>query len=270
MESSFTSKEVSICKIDLDQLFGKSPLEAKKEDLSLEGTLKRGHTHHNEDKKVEHQMKTKKWYLNFPNNVYYGLYSGEEIYMFIKNISKSRTLKNLNFMVADSESDYYFKPEAIFELLSEDLKLRNEDVNIEKKLEKACEAVCGNSEKKYFVERLFSDKPKLMTKFDVAEMKSKYKNALNIDIIHLNRQLINMKKLERNKENLGYLTNLNTPSSYFSNKFSTSRNNKFDKFSVKKKKSTSDLLPEKKKSFEISSNFVKEKLSEMYISNENQ
>lgn len=270
MESTFTSKEVSISNIDLDQLFGKSPLEAKKEDLSLEATLDKNHTHYDEDKKVEHQMKTKKWYLSFPNNTYYGPYSGEEIYMFIKNISKNRSLKNLNFMVADCESDYYFKPEAIFELFCEDLKIGNEDSNIEKKLEKACEGVCGNSDKKYFVERFFTDKTKLMTKFDVAEYKSKYKNAVNINIKLLNRQLINMKKMEGNKENIGYLTNLNTPSSYFSNKFGMPSTNKFDKFSEKKKKPTSSLLPKKKKSFEISSNYVKEKLSQMYISNDNQ
>ena len=256
MQTNFCSKEVFVSKIELESLFGKSPLDAKREDLSLGITSPKFNDQLKFERKIEHEMKDNKWFLSFPNRNFFGPYTGEEVYMFIKNELKNKETKKIDFMVADSESDYYFKPEAIYELFCEDLKLRSEDVDIEKKIEDVCEGMYGKNNQNLFVERNLSSNQNCFTKFDVAKLKSNFRNAVSINIKELNHQLSEL-KYEHNKENL-YSGNFDQSS------FNMIRANKTNETINFKKKSKKSNLG-KRKSFDIYNGYVKEKLCDVKL-----
>ncbi len=160
----------------------------------------------NEENKDDHISSVKKWFISFPNNVNYGPYTGEEIYIFLNNLYKSKSIKPPEFMVADSESDFYFKPESLFEILSEDVNLKSKKIenNIlptpEEKLEKAIKKKSDSPE---LIERKYVENSKIVTKFDVAEMNSKFKNAQYLPLNSLKNQLSSL-KLSHYESNDGF------------------------------------------------------------------
>jgi len=199
VQDSFRSKEVNIGKIDLDDLFGTSNEGAEKTNQAVEEGTKSKEEEKKEERKDEEkkedQLSTqKKWYISFQNSAFYGPYTGREIFSFLNNVRESK-IKVPEFMVADSESDFYFKPESLHEILSEEIK--GKDIDISNKDPENChnleKAVRKRSDSPIYEERKYIDASRMVTKFDVAEMNSKFKNAQNLPIHNLRFQLNTVK-----------------------------------------------------------------------------
>jgi hypothetical protein len=212
INDTLQSREVNVGKIEIDELFGEKKnfqvVDVFGEEFTMDNTVKKISKKESvrveEDKKEEkieenkddHISSVKKWFISFPNNVNYGPYTGEEIYIFLTNLYKSKSIKPPEFMVADSESDFYFKPESLFEILAEDIKLKskkietNREPNLEEKIERI---VKKKSDSPELLERKYVENNKIITKFDVAEMNSKFKNAQYLPLNSLKNQLSDLK-----------------------------------------------------------------------------
>jgi len=249
VDSAFKSKEVNIGKIELDDLFGSKEVSPSPQVTAVFGgtsveTLKEKEKEkEKEEKKDDHISTVKKWFLSFPKGINYGPYTGEEIYTFLNNLYKNKALKVPEFMIADSESDFHFKPESLFEILSEDIQLKGKKIdefdeenrNLDKAVRKRSDSPTVFSERKY------CDSSKMITKYDVAEMNSKFKNAQYLPISNLKNQLnfvkskstknaisdsfmfpltpastknINSRKTPRNKFEMGSNYNMNLINTY--------------------------------------------------------
>ena len=205
---------MNIGKIEIDDLFAEKTnyqvIDVFGEEFTVENTVPKMEKNDSsrqqtieEDKKDEkteenkddHIRLMKKWFISFPNNINYGPYTGEEIFTFLTNLYKSKSIKPPEFMIADSESDFYFKPESLFEILSEDIKLKSKKIltnqqNTDDQLERA---IKKKSESPELLERKYVENNKMITKFDVAEMNSKFKNAQYLPLSSLKNQISDLK-----------------------------------------------------------------------------
>jgi hypothetical protein len=185
------------------------------------------------------QMK-KKWFLMAPNSMIFGPYSSEEIYVFIKNMNMKipQETQLQKYMVVDAESDIYYKPEVIIEQLENECKDKIKPMDPKKELEKIVitrkksfgnsagnfentnqQQFINNAHNSQFIfqqqfqmrERKLSDNPnKLITKYDVFEMNSRFKHAQYLPIKQLKQQLktIKQNKEEENNNNRNKVGNL--------------------------------------------------------------
>jgi len=169
------------------------------------------------EKFEEKTLEIRKWFLIVPNYSNFGPYTSEEIYVFLTNLfSKNPELKeNHTFMVADADSDIYFQPSSIIEKLEEEVKDKIKPLDAKSELEKII-LNKTNKQKPPFRERKFSDNSKLITKYDVCEMNSKFKNAHFLPLKQLKQQL----KTLKNKQNMQ-----NNENNNFNNNFVNYSNN---------------------------------------------
>ncbi len=125
----------------------------------------------------------RKWYLVVPDKKNYGPFTANEIYSFLNHLFiKSPAYKKINsLLICDSEFDIYFQPDAVMEVLLNEI--------VENK-------VNNNTSKLLSRERKLPD-PHLITKYDVYEMNSKFQTTYQFPIKQLNGQLNDVK----NKEN---------------------------------------------------------------------
>jgi len=125
--------------------------------------------------------------------------------VFLKNSDHNTHFKNDEFMIVDSETDFYFKPESIKELFEEDLRLKA--LEISKEQSSKAKEITANVVMKRKISDASND---LMTKYDVAEVKSKYSNARYLPIHQLRLQVKNMKQqlILENKENMNINNNI--------------------------------------------------------------
>jgi hypothetical protein len=105
--------------------------------------------------------------------------------------------------VVDSETDFYFKPESIQEIFEEDLKLKAKE-NEENQSKNTQEISTSNKRK------ISDANQNRITKYDIVEAKSKYKDAKYLPISQLKGLIrIHKSKLQNeNQENLNPNNNL--------------------------------------------------------------
>lgn len=242
-DGCLNSRSSHVNKIEIDELFGGvkiKTVDVFSEDFNLDkSSQKRDHKKPLEIsipqsetdpstlfKSLEEvpisPQSVRKWFLIFTNYANFGPYTSEEIYVFLKNFArKTENIKqekeHPRFLVADCEADIYFQPFTLLEILEEDIKEKIQALNLKKDSD-------IEKQKVKFIERKFSEHPKMITKYDVAEMNSKFKHAQYLPIKQLKLQL---KELKINNENNSNTMNtMNTTRNIDINK--TPRNNNFN------------------------------------------
>jgi hypothetical protein len=290
-EESLNSRKLHLDKIEVDDLFSDDMIRKTtggsydSEEKVTDQKVDKENTNPNMISKEKesmfsmmdqgNQMK-KKWFLMAPNSMTFGPYSSEEIYVFIKNMNmKSPEETQIQkYMVVDSESDIYYKPEIIIEQLESECRDKIKPMDPKKELEKivitkkksfgTTSGNLENSNQQHFInnahnlqvnfqpqflmrERKLSDNPnKLITKYDVFEMNSRFKHAQYLPIKQLKQQLKSIKqnKEEENINNRNNIGNLRRGSFevQHSAKFGTFKNNNYAEKKNRRYSYDEDLL----------------------------
>ena len=156
----------------------------------------------------------KKYYIII-NQVYYGPYTAEDIYLYLlKLYANDQKLKEKQlFMISDVESDIYYIPSTLFEILGEQLKGTN--VFKDKAADFISPILPYNEEKiKETKERKLPVNMQLITKYDVYYLNNKFKNnAKYIPIRQLNKQLKDI-RINSNFEKNNNFTTKNTANNF--------------------------------------------------------
>jgi hypothetical protein len=133
----------------------------------------------------------RKWVIAVSDNFHYGPYNSEEIYAFLFNLfDKSPEAKEVHsFMVVNSESDIYYQPDAVLEMLEKEVKDKILPIDPKEELERLVIQI--QPEEDFSRERKFSDNPNLITKFDSGRRRSKFKNTEYLPLKELHQQFRN-------------------------------------------------------------------------------
>lgn len=260
-ENSLNSKGAHVDKIELDELFGGVKLHSVDpfaDDFNINKFSPKAEEKVNKgEKKAETSMSDfyknmmqenastlkKKWCLVVSQYKSYGPYTCFEMYSFLQNLLKQFEGEQAvhNFLVCDIESDIYYQPESVLEILENEMKENTLSPNQNRELEKLLNNTSQNNNHtnpsnpinpaQNFRERKLPENPNhLITKYDVFEMNSKFNTAHYLPIKQLKEQL----KMIKNKENYsnnrqwGYESNQGRERKLTWNN-SNSRDNYFDK-----------------------------------------
>jgi hypothetical protein len=212
-----------------------------------------------EESEKVHEV-TRKWYLVVPNYNNYGPYTSEEIYSFLHTMSQRSPLaENHNLMVCDTESDIYYKPEIVLEMLGIELKDKIKNLDSQKELlDKFLSSPLNldNSNHRNIRERKFSGNPNLITKYDVYEMNSEFKTAHYLPIKQLKEQLNSMRnhKQFNNYNNNNTKRNIpNNPNIPNTNRLLINNNEYLNKFN---KYTNNNSTPKKKNNINFNREYI--------------
>jgi hypothetical protein len=184
---------ISVSTVKVDDLFGKPP-KLVVVDLFADNMNQKQETSAKEETRTDliDTLDTtgvvKKWFISTPDDSCFGPYSSREIYHFLNYFfdRHPELMEEHTFMVADFENDIFYLPDMVIEMLAPEIKDKGKQMSDAKDLERK---VLRKIKRTDVVQRQFVENPRLITKYDVFEMNSKFKTPHDLPINGLKEQL---------------------------------------------------------------------------------
>ena len=156
-------------KIELEELFtDKKPLDTYSDSSIKEDKLK--------------YNLVKKWFILFHNSICYGPYDQEEIINYLSGIKKNNLINDQDFLIADSESDFYFKPDSLLEILKEEFiyGIEKQSFSVENKKNKSEFKQLKQDEYFETINKVYSD-------FNLTKIDQKFNYSNHVPILQLTK-----------------------------------------------------------------------------------